>query len=324
MFLLSCSQTNEPSLYDADIFVLFNSSSDLFISNIDGSIKQNLTNTPILNESEFDVSAITSKIIFKRNGYSNDELCVMDLNGDNLIVILSTIKGIGSPKFSNDGNYIIFVSSIDGHAQIYKCKLDGTELKNISNNKYSDHSPQFGFNDQKIIYYSSREPENGLFKMNSDGSDQSFIVSTNQQGTKFSLSPNGEQIAYCNLMNEYRSDIFVTDYNGNNIKQITSYDGWDDSPIFSYDGEKIIYISNPIIENRPNGDIKVFNLHNDTSEYIIKNIGSCYQQSISKNYRYLAFGNSGDLYIYSMVEKTNINITNNGKGYYNPIIFEVN
>ena len=319
-FVISCSGPNEPSLFDANILIVSESSNDLVISNLEGSMKHNLTNSSELIEYDFDVSPIASQIVFQRRYNPNDELCIMDFKGENLVVLKSSI-GLGSPKFSHDGQRIVFVDASTGHNQVYTCRIDGTELKNVSNNTYSDIGPQFSYDDQKIIFFSSRHPLNGLFKMDAYGSGQEFI--TEAIVTRYSLSPTKEEMAFLKSVNDgFRSAIIVADFNGNIITQVTNNTGGDHSPLYTPDGENLIYISNQVVESKHYSDIKIINLSTNGIEYLLKDLVQCYQQNLSKNYQYLVFGNSGDLNVYSFLDRTTKNITNNGNGYYNPIIFE--
>lgn len=61
-----------------------------------------------------------------------------------------------------------------------------------------------------------------------------------QDITSIAWSPNGKQVAYCGLDKDF-SDIFVSDWNGENTINITDSSSWENRPIWMPDGFQIIF-----------------------------------------------------------------------------------
>ncbi|HZU86754.1 MAG TPA: hypothetical protein VFF78_04695, partial [Anaerolineaceae bacterium] len=55
-------------------------------------------------------------------------------------------------------------------------------------------------------------------------------------------SPNGKQIAYQGV--DQYTDIFISDWNGENTINLTNSDSWDGDPIWMPDGSRMIFMSN--------------------------------------------------------------------------------
>ena len=79
---------------------------------------------------------------------------------------------ISSPKFSADGNRIVF-NAVDrkGYSDIYIYDLVEDELFRITNDYYNDKDPCFGLTDQQVIFSSDRtggefSGKNNLFSIN--------------------------------------------------------------------------------------------------------------------------------------------------------------
>jgi TolB protein len=46
-------------------------------------------------------------------------------------------------RWSPDGEKLLYISKIDGDADIYVVNHDGTERENLTNNSYDDFAPQW-------------------------------------------------------------------------------------------------------------------------------------------------------------------------------------
>ena len=67
---------------------------------------------------------------------------------------------------------IAFLSTRDGHEQIYVMDADGSNQVNISNNAVEDLDPAWSADGTWIAFRSERDGNSEIYKMRADGSDQ--------------------------------------------------------------------------------------------------------------------------------------------------------
>ena len=206
---------------------------DIFISDLDGNIVQQLTNTDGY-DAEATVSPSGDKIVFTSIRSGDLELYVCDIDGSNLLQVTNQLGYDGGAFFSNDGKKLIFRASrpkteiekkeykqllSEGvvkptEMELYTCNIDGSDLKQITYLGGANWAPFFHPSDEKIIFSSNHK---------------------SQRGFPFNL--------------------FMIDISGDNLEQITYDDTFDAFPVFSNDGSKIVFSS-----NRNNGETRYTNL----------------------------------------------------------------
>ncbi len=69
------------------------------------------------------------------------------------------LDGIYAPKFSPDGQKIVFSGMKDGYSDIYVCDIANGIIEKVTNDIYSDHQPDM-LNDETIVFVSDRPDSN--------------------------------------------------------------------------------------------------------------------------------------------------------------------
>jgi Tol biopolymer transport system component len=195
---------------------------DIFISNLKGEIKTQLTSAPGY-DAEATVSPDGKKIVFTSIRSGDLELYTMDVNGKNVKQVTNQLGYDGGAFFSPDSKHLIFRSSRPTTAEeikeyndllkeglvmptkmsLYTCDVDGSNLKKITDLPNASWAPFFHPSGKKVIFATNYKATRGL---------------------------------PFNLM--------MVDLDGSNMEQITYDTMFDAFPMFSPDGKKIIFSSN--------------------------------------------------------------------------------
>ncbi len=182
--------------------------------------------------------------------------------------------GVPSVALSGDGKHIVFNNQTDeDHYEIYTTKVDNPNkiervtIKGINSDNTYNYFPAVSYDGKTIAYVAN----NGIYiaKLNEDGewitsnvvSNSTFNNIIDGNDTRFSLSPDGNKIAYAAFDGSYKQ-IFVKDisnmpFNDNDIKdqsndrsttvgktiQVTHNNFNNFEPVLSYDGSKVAFQS---------------------------------------------------------------------------------
>lgn len=210
---------------------------DLYVANVDGTNPQ-----PFLPAPGYDAEATISpqgdKIVFTSMRNGDLDIYAVNLDGTDLKQLTSEIGYDGGPFFSWDGSKIVYRAyhpKTEAEIKRYKNLLaneliepasfqimvmnaDGSNKRQITNNKFANFAPFYHPDDKRIIFCSNigssaerRRPDFNLWIINEDGSGL-------------------EQITYCK-----------------------EFDGF---PMFMRDGGKLVFESNRF--NRKPHDTNVF------------------------------------------------------------------
>ena len=195
---------------------------DIFVSDLDGNIISQLTNTPGY-DAEATVSPLGDKIVFTSLRSGDLELYTCNIDGSDIVQVTNQLGYDGGAFFSNDGKKLIFRSSrpktveeIDEYKmllsegvvkptemELYICNIDGSDLKQITALGGANWAPFFHPSDKKVIFSSNHKSKRG-----------------------------------------FPFNLFMIDITGKNLEQITYDTSFDAFPVFSNDGSKIVFSSN--------------------------------------------------------------------------------
>ncbi len=206
---------------------------DIFVSNLNGEILDQLTNEPGY-DAEATISPKGDLIVFTSLRSGDLELYTMNLDGSNVNQVTNELGYDGGAFFSPDGTKLIFRSSRP------KTDEDIAEYKELLT--------------QGLVKPTDME----LYICNVDGSDLTKITDLGGANWAPFFHPSGEKILFCsNHASEkgFPFNLYMINLDGTGLEQIT-YDGvFDAFPMFSPDGKKLIFSS-----NRVNGGTHATNL----------------------------------------------------------------
>jgi len=100
------------------------------------------------------------------------------------------------PRFSKEGDKVVFTSNRDGNYEIYSVNVDGTNLKRLTENQQIDSFPSWSPDSKTILFESNRTGKKKLYLMDANGSNQRQITFGDSNDTFGSWSPDGLRIAF--------------------------------------------------------------------------------------------------------------------------------
>ncbi len=206
---------------------------DIFVSDLDGKITRQLTNTPGY-DAEATLSPKGDKIVFTSTRNGDLDLYVMDVNGKNVKQITNELGYDGGAFFSPDGKKLVFRAS-RFHTEQEK-------------NEYREYLKQ------GLVAPTNLE----IFTVNIDGSDLRQITHLGKANWAPFYHPAGKKIIFSSNhkgKRGYEFNLFMINEDGTELEQITYDKVFDSFPMFSPDGKKIIFSS-----NRNNGGTRDTNL----------------------------------------------------------------
>lgn len=163
--------------------------------------------------------------------------------------------------FSADGKQLIFQATRDGREcdQIYSMKIDGSDVRMISNGDGRTTCSYFFPNARRLLYSSTYlgakqcpprpdfskgyvwavYPEFDIFTARADGSGLQRLTKTPGYDAETTISREGKLVF--TSMREGDLDIYTMDGDGRHIRRLTTELGYDGGPFWSYDGKQIVY-----------------------------------------------------------------------------------
>jgi len=182
---------------------------------------------------------------------------------------------------SPQGDKIVFTSQRNGDLDIYTMNLDGSDLRQLTDQLGYDGGPFFSWDGSKIVYraYHPRstgqiqryrdllahemiEPGNfQIWVMDADGLNKHQV--THNQDANFApfFHPYNKRIIFSSSLNS--TDRRQPDFNlwmihedGSGLEQITFFDGFDGFPMFTKDARHLVFASNRF--NRQPRDTNIF------------------------------------------------------------------
>jgi Tol biopolymer transport system component len=169
-----------------------------------------------------------------------------------------------------------------GHLEIYTSALDGSDLRQLTDNGAYNAESTVSPDGRRIIFTSTKDGDIDLYSMAVDGSDVQRITNRiGYDGGAF-YSPDGKRIVwragypatardsadYRSLLGQRmvrpsRVEVWVANADGSDPRQITRLGGANFAPFWHPDGKRIIFSSN--YENPRSGKFDLFLINADGS-----------------------------------------------------------
>ena len=214
---------------------------DIFVSNLQGEVIQQLTTEPGY-DAEATLSPDGTMIVFTSDRSGDLELYTMDVDGTNVQQITDSLGYDGGAFFSPDGSKLVWRASrpktdedvkvyqdllAEGMVQptnmeIYIADVDGSNVQRLTNLGKANWAPFFHPSGEKILFSSNHHsPEGGrpqfnLFCINLDGSGLKRITFDGVFDAFPMFSRDGKQLVFSSNRNNggtRDTNLFLADWN---------------------------------------------------------------------------------------------------------------
>ena len=167
---------------------------------------------------------------------------------------------------SRDG-WIVFTSTRDGDLDMYKMRLDGSDLTRLTREPGYDGGAFFSADGKRIVYRASR-PAPGkemdeyrallarklvkpgkleIMVMDADGTNVRQVTKLGAGSFAPFFFPDGKRIIFSSNYGDPKGrnfDLYLVNDDGTGLERVTTYDDFDGFPMFSPDGKKLVFASN--------------------------------------------------------------------------------
>ncbi|UCG27058.1 MAG: PD40 domain-containing protein [Bacteroidales bacterium] len=109
------------------------------------------------------------KILF-HSQYKYSEICIADIDGNNIHQLTNNNAEDWHPEISPDGEQVAFMSDRDGNYEIYIMNIDGSNQKRLTYNTVGDWEPSWSPDGSEIVFTSYLDGDSDIYIMNADGS----------------------------------------------------------------------------------------------------------------------------------------------------------
>jgi Tol biopolymer transport system component/protocatechuate 3,4-dioxygenase beta subunit len=145
------------------------------------------------------------------------------------------------PTRSPDGRWIAFVSNRDNNWEIYVAEVNGSIVRQVTDNAAADTDPVWAPSSTELVFQSNREGNLNLYSFDLITGQLSQLTFSLADESNAFWSPRGEKMLF--QSNEGgRSQIYLLDFRTGATKLLSDGEGADSDPVYSFNGELIAFV----------------------------------------------------------------------------------
>lgn len=145
-------------------------------------------------------------------------------------------------RFDPTGEELAVVSSVEGAAELFVVKRQGSQPRRLTSHPAIDISPSWSPDGRQLVFVSDRSGSPQLYTMNRDGSNMQRLTFTGSYNAAPTWSPDGRWIAYETRVRG-QFDIWLIDPSGQINFPVIQHPKSDEGPTWSPDGRKLAFSS---------------------------------------------------------------------------------
>jgi Tol biopolymer transport system component len=194
--------------------------------------------------------------------------------------VTSATERIEAVSVSADGQWLAFDSDRSGNNDIYRMRIDGTELAQVTTDPGDDFRPAWSPDGREIAFHTWRSGNRDSYIINADGSGERVLAGGPVHEWAGRWSPDGRFLTYF-AQTEVASNqfagiqVFVAPRDGGTPRQITVERGGAGGPAWAPDGAHVLYLTERGIRLAPvsGGVARSLSMPGRPDEYIPLEIG---------------------------------------------------
>jgi len=173
---------------------------------------------------------------------------------------------INQVSWSPKGDKICFTAKVEKSDELFVINIDGTGLKQLTDDEVRDAYPSWSPDGKKIIYGKDiKKYDPRLYIINADGTGEKRLFDDDYSDSFGTYSPDGSKLAYMSKRDKHWQ-LFIYNFKDKSRKQILKSNTNDFNPVWSHDGKKIVFESSRTGNNQD--DIFILNLKSGKLEQV--------------------------------------------------------
>ena len=202
-----------------------------------------------------EIGIARSKIVFVNDGTRFKELYLVDYDGYNLRRLTRDNKINILPKWSPDGEQIIYTSYLYNNPDLFSLNIVKNRRSVVSKYQGLNATGSFSPDGKKILLTLSKGKFPNLYLISVSGEILQRMTDGANIDTSPVFAPNGQEIVFISDRSGY-PQLYIMNVDGGNVRKLTT-SGFCDSPAWSPRGDKIVFTMR---QSKGNYDLYVYDI----------------------------------------------------------------
>ncbi len=167
-------------------------------------------------------------------------LAIMDQDGANFRYLTDGKDAVMTPRFSPDGQEIVYMSYKSGKPQVYLMNIQTLSSRNLGNFEGMSFAPRFSPDGEKLVYSISKNGNSDIYLYDIENFKRTQLTNHPAIDTSPCFSPDGKRIVF-NSDRSGRQQLYIMNADGSNPDRISFGEGSYATPVWSPRGDYIAF-----------------------------------------------------------------------------------